>query len=149
MLYEYLEENQSATRNNANIRAIAYMYDTSIWNTKYLDNKEIGEYAIGSPSIEMLLNSYNKVNNTNYGAKVISNDGYKISTNKDETGNIINKICVQELIEELGDREKEIIILRYYKGKTQSEVAQRLGITQVQVSRIEKKILLEMRQKIA
>lgn len=73
----------------------------------------------------------------------------KISTNKDETGNIINKICVQELIEELGDREKEIIILRYYKGKTQSEVAQRLGITQVQVSRIEKKILLEMRQKIA
>ncbi len=83
--YEYLEENQSATRNNANIRAIAYMYDTSIWNTKYLDNKEIGEYAIGSPSIEMLLNSYNKVNNTNYGAKVISNDGYKISTNKDST----------------------------------------------------------------
>ena len=73
----------------------------------------------------------------------------KISTNKDETGNIINKICVQELIEDLGDREKEIIILRYYKGKTQSEVAQRLGITQVQVSRIEKKILLEMRNKIA
>ena len=72
----------------------------------------------------------------------------KISNNKDETGNIINKICVQELIEELEDREKEIIILRYYKGKTQSEVAQRLGITQVQVSRIEKKILLEMRNKI-
>ena len=73
----------------------------------------------------------------------------KISSNKDETGNIINKICVQELIEELEDREKEIIILRYYKGKTQSEVAQKLGITQVQVSRIEKKILLEMRNKIA
>ena len=73
----------------------------------------------------------------------------KISSNKDEAGNIINKICVQELIEELGDREKEIIILRYYKGKTQSEVAQKLGITQVQVSRIEKKILLEMRNKIA
>ena len=73
----------------------------------------------------------------------------KISTNKDETGNVINKICVQELIEELEDREKEIIILRYYKGKTQSEVAQRLGITQVQVSRIEKKILIEMRNKIA
>ena len=73
----------------------------------------------------------------------------KISTNKDETGNIVNRLCVQELIEELGGREKEIIILRYYKGKTQSEVAQRLGITQVQVSRIEKKILLEMRNKIA
>lgn len=73
----------------------------------------------------------------------------KISTNKDETSNIINKLCVQELIDELTDRDKEIIILRYYKGKTQAEVAKKLGITQVQVSRLEKKILLEMRQKIA
>lgn len=73
----------------------------------------------------------------------------KISTNKDETTVVINKLCVQELIEDLKDREKEIIILRYFKGKTQTEVAQRLGITQVQVSRIEKKILTEMRQKIA
>lgn len=73
----------------------------------------------------------------------------KISTNKDETGKIINRLCVKELIEDLPDREKQIILLRYYKGKTQSEVAKRLGITQVQVSRIEKKILTEMRRKIA
>ena len=73
----------------------------------------------------------------------------KISTNKDETGNIINKLCIQELINELNDREKRIIILRYYKGKTQSEVAEKLGITQVQVSRIEKKILLDLRRKIS
>ncbi len=73
----------------------------------------------------------------------------KISTNKDETGKIINKLCIQELIEDLPDREKQIILLRYYKGKTQSEVAKRLGITQVQVSRIEKRILTQMREKIA
>lgn len=73
----------------------------------------------------------------------------KISTNRDEEGTIINKLCVQELIEDLADREREIIILRYYKGKTQAEVAVKLGITQVQVSRIEKKILIEMRRKIA
>lgn len=73
----------------------------------------------------------------------------KISTNKDETEKTINKICVQELIHELNARERQIIILRYYKGKTQAEVAAKLGITQVQVSRIEKKILIEMRQKIA
>lgn len=73
----------------------------------------------------------------------------KISTNKDETAVVINKLCVQELIKELNQREKEIIILRYFKGKTQTEVAKRLGITQVQVSRIEKKILTEMRRKIA
>ena len=46
-------------------------------------------------------------------------------------------------------RERKIIILRYFKGKTQSEVAIRLGMSQVQVSRIEKKVLTKMRQKIA
>ena len=61
----------------------------------------------------------------------------------------INKLCVQELIEELNEDEKQIILLRYYKGKTQAEVAQRLKISQVQVSRIEKKTLLKMRSKIA
>ena len=73
----------------------------------------------------------------------------RISTNKDETGNIINSLCIQELLSSLSKRDKQIIILRYYKGKTQSEVAKTLGITQVQVSRIEKKLLKEMREKIA
>ncbi len=73
----------------------------------------------------------------------------KISTNKDEAGTIINNLCIKELINELNDREKKIIILRYFKGKTQSEIASMLGITQVQVSRIEKKILTQMREKIA
>lgn len=73
----------------------------------------------------------------------------RITDNKDESNNIINKICIKELISELETREKQIIILRYYKDKTQTEVAKMLGITQVQVSRIEKKILLEMRKKIA
>ena len=61
---------------------------------------------------------------------------------------IINKLSVTELIGELQEREKEIIILRYFKEKTQTEVAKILGITQVQVSRIERKILLSMRDKL-
>ena len=73
----------------------------------------------------------------------------KICSNIDETESLINKICIQELIDNLAERDKKIIILRYYKGKTQNEVAENLGMTQVQVSRIEKKILLEMRQKLA
>ena len=73
----------------------------------------------------------------------------KIDNGKDETGALINKICINNLIKNLNDRERNIIILRYYKEKTQSEVAKILGITQVQVSRIEKKILLSMREKIA
>lgn len=73
----------------------------------------------------------------------------RITANKDESNSIVDKICVKELISELDTREKQIIILRYYKDKTQMEVAKALGITQVQVSRIEKKILLQMREKIA
>lgn len=72
----------------------------------------------------------------------------KISTETDEAGKIVDKICIKQLIERLDNREKEIILLRYYKEKTQSEVAKILGITQVQVSRIERKILNNMKMKL-
>ena len=72
----------------------------------------------------------------------------KICTDEDEAGKIINRLSVKELINELESRDKEIILLRYYKDKTQSQVAKILGISQVQVSRIEKKILNNMRLKL-
>ncbi len=72
----------------------------------------------------------------------------RISTGRDEASMIIDKICIKQLIERLDNREKEIILLRYYKEKTQAEVAKILGITQVQVSRIEKKILTSMKVKL-
>ena len=71
-----------------------------------------------------------------------------LSTNKDEETLIVNKLAVQKMIEDLGEREKEIIMLRFYRDKTQSEVAKILGISQVQVSRIEKRILLGMKEKL-
>lgn len=72
----------------------------------------------------------------------------KISNNKDEADLIINKLSIKELIEKLPDREKKVILLRYYKEKTQSQVAKILGISQVQVSRIEKRILNSMKLKL-
>ena len=71
-----------------------------------------------------------------------------LSTNKDEATLITNKIAINNMIEKLEAREKKIILLRFYKDKTQAEVAQILGISQVQVSRIEKKILGNMRQEL-
>ena len=50
------------------------------------------------------------------------------------------------MINNLENRDKEVILLRYYKEKTQTQVAKILGITQVQVSRIERKILDKMRK---
>ena len=72
----------------------------------------------------------------------------KISNQKDETNILIDKLCIEELINKLETRDKKIILLRYYKGKTQTEVAKLLGITQVQVSRLEKRILDQMKEKI-
>lgn len=56
-----------------------------------------------------------------------------------------DKIALKEAISDLEEREKLIVYLRYYKDQTQSEVAERLGISQVQVSRLEKKILKQIK----
>ena len=72
----------------------------------------------------------------------------QLSSGKDEENEITNRITIKKLISELKDNEKEVILLRYYKGKTQMQVAKILGITQVQVSRIERKVLEKMKRKL-
>lgn len=74
--------------------------------------------------------------------------GEIIPDNNNEAQMIANKLTISKLIEELDTREKYIVKLRYFEGKTQAEVAKMIGVSQVQVSRIEKKILLEMKEKI-
>lgn len=60
-----------------------------------------------------------------------------------------DKLALHEAIDGLSERERLIVYLRYYRDQTQSEVAARLGISQVQVSRLEKKILQNIRDQIA
>lgn len=69
----------------------------------------------------------------------------KISSEKDETEVTVNKIFIKELLNKMNSRDRQIIMLRYFSGKTQSQVAKILNISQVQVSRIEKKILNKMK----
>ena len=66
----------------------------------------------------------------------------------DEAEMVTNNVAIKQLLNELTDKEKEIIKLRYFNEKTQSDVAKMLGISQVQVSRMEKKILLSMKMKM-
>ena len=102
--------------------------------------------------ITLAMESYNPVESIHSSA--YNKDGDEIcildrlSTNIDEETQIVNKISIKQLIEGLEDREKQIILLRYYKSRTQSQVAKILGITQVQVSRLEKQILETMKKKI-
>lgn len=71
-----------------------------------------------------------------------------LAVDEDEQSKIIDRITILELIEELNSRDKQIIDLRYFKDKTQSQVANILGISQVHVSRIEKRILSNFREKL-
>ena len=71
-----------------------------------------------------------------------------IPDTKNQEALINDKLTVNKLIEELQPQEKQIVMMRYYKGSTQTEVAKILGISQVQVSRIEKRILYSMKQKL-
>jgi RNA polymerase sporulation-specific sigma factor len=73
----------------------------------------------------------------------------KVGMEEDKEGDIVDRIVLKELLSELKERDRQVIVLRYFMDKTQVEVANLLGISQVQVSRIEKKIIEEMKKKLA
>lgn len=72
----------------------------------------------------------------------------KIADVEDENETLLDHLVVEELMGQLEDTEEKIIKLRYFENKTQTEIAKEIGISQVQVSRMEKKILLKMRQRL-
>ncbi|MGG7176545.1 RNA polymerase sporulation sigma factor SigF [Clostridium paraputrificum] len=80
------------------------------------------------------------------GAPVLLID--KLSEKGVEDTEMVDKIALKEALKTLDDKGRQIIMLRYFKDKTQVQVAKLLGISQVQVSRIEKKVLLIMREKL-
>lgn len=61
---------------------------------------------------------------------------------------MVDKILLKSMIERLPPREKKIIIMRYYRDNTQSEIAEALGVSQVQISRIENKIIESFKKQI-
>ena len=89
--------------------------------------------------------SINRVVYENEGNEVCIGDQIADKSNGEE---LVNRIVLKNLLEELKDKERLIIKLRYFSDKTQAQVAESLGISQVQVSRVEKKILLRLREKM-
>lgn len=65
-----------------------------------------------------------------------------------EKDQLLNRVVLEQLLLELPDKERKLIVMRYLQEKTQTEVARALGISQVQVSRMEKRILGQMREKL-
>ncbi|MCL1786686.1 MAG: RNA polymerase sporulation sigma factor SigF [Defluviitaleaceae bacterium] len=69
----------------------------------------------------------------------------KIAQGSGDEDKIVNNIALKQLIERLKPKERQVVILRYFQDKTQMEVAKAIGVSQVQVSRIEKKVLQILR----
>ncbi len=84
---------------------------------------------------------------------VYDNDGGEVClgdqiADKNKEEELENHMVLKKLLQELPEKDKSIISMRYFGNKTQSQVAEMMGISQVQVSRLEKKILLRLREKM-
>ncbi|CAM3567452.1 RNA polymerase sporulation sigma factor SigF [Marinicrinis lubricantis] len=114
--------------------------------------KEIAEYLGITPEDVVFAQEANKPP-TSIHETVFENDGDPITLMDqiadDSQEKWFDKLALHEAIGSLTEREKLIVYLRYYRDQTQSEVASRLGISQVQVSRLEKKILKSIKNQIA
>lgn len=72
----------------------------------------------------------------------------KVAAVGDDKEELLNKMLLTQLLEGLEEKERRLICMRYFDDKTQMEVAKALGISQVQVSRLEKRILIRMRERM-
>lgn len=113
------------------------------------------ELKVSKEDIALAMDASNTIESIESASYTNNKDGNSISlietikNDKNEEEMITNKLAIKQLINGLEKRDREVILLRFYKEKTQSQVAKILGITQVQVSRIERKILENMKGKLS
>lgn len=100
------------------------------------------EVVIALDSSRMPISIYEKIEEDDEGQELIE----KIPCDETED-KTIDRIHIKNIIESLVEREKKLVILRFFRDKTQSEVAKILNVSQVQVSRLENKILDKIRLK--
>ena len=72
----------------------------------------------------------------------------QLKNEKEDSENVIDKIAIDQILEKLTDKERYIIKKRYFNDKTQSELADELGVSQAQISRIEKSALSRMKKRV-
>lgn len=106
-------------------------------------NIEESEVMFAIDSSRALLSLDEPVEEGNSNSKTLM----ETIADEDKTDKMIDKILLKSIIKELNDRDKKIIYLRYYLDRTQSEVAKELNVSQVQVSRLELKILEKIKQR--
>lgn len=137
-----------------NIRAIAKVTDEYIKEKAQEPDIDYISVATGISKEDILIAMEAKRPVESMDSNVTSDDGSGrvlenlIADKSDFEKNVINDITVKSLLKELPLVERQLIELRYFMNMTQTQVAQRLNMNQVQVSRMEKKILLKLRSYI-
>ena len=150
----YLRDNNSI-RVSRSLRDIAYkaIYTRENYMKQHLKEPTITEIAeeIGIEK-EMIVYAMDAIQNPVSLFEPVYTEGGdtlyvmdQISDKKNKEENWVESISLREAVERLGERERHIIKLRFYEGKTQMEVANEVGISQAQVSRLEKGALKAMR----
>ena len=128
---KFVEEYQQNNAKEPEISVIAKQFD--------IDEQEV-VYILDSS--KMPVSIYEK-NDDDNGKSLI--DRLSDSTTEED---MLDKLTLKDCIQKLPQREKLLIVLRYYKDKTQSEIAKILGVSQVQVSRLESKIIEKLKKQL-
>ena len=109
-------------------------------------NVKVSEVAYALDAISDPVSLYEPVFNKS-GDTLLLMDQIGDEKNTDEK--LLEKVALEEALTNLGEREKKILYLRYYEGRTQTEISECVGISQAQVSRLEKNALKEIKDKIS
>lgn len=104
---------------------------------------EPSEVVFAMDSAKIPISLYEKNDDSENSPSLID----KIACNDSSSEDVLDKFILTDIINDLSPREKKIIILRYYRDKTQSEIAALLGVSQVQISRLEGKIIEKFKRK--
>ena len=119
--------------------------DTSLENVASTMNVALSEVVYALDAISDTVSLYDPVYNKN-GDELLLVD--QIGDQKCTDESWTEKVAIDNAMVRLADREKRIIELRYYEGKTQTEISEEIGISQAQVSRLEKNALSEIKNRI-
>lgn len=128
---KFIEEYQQQNANDPDLGEIAKHFG--------IDEEEV-VYTLDSS--KMPVSIYEKTDDEN------SKSILDRLSDEDQDPNVIEKLVLKECINRLPEREKLLITMRYYDSKTQVEIAKVLGVSQVQVSRLESKIITKLKQEL-
>lgn len=106
---------------------------------------EKSDAVMALDSAKMPLSLFEKQDDDEGGLELID----KISDDSETENDLIDKIMLRAVIDSLPVREKKIVLLRFFRDKTQGETAKAIGVSQVQVSRLEGKIIQSIKEKIS